>query len=108
MHLGNRLGALAGVFSAIDAAGVGAIMALLVAILRRALNWANIKDVTSSTLKSTGSVFLILFRAFVFKTFVGFNDLPFKMSAWVEAQGFGGKQVVIAILILFMILGTFL
>lgn len=95
MHLGNRLGALAGVFSAIDAAGVGAIMALLVAILRRALNWANIKDVTSSTLKSTGSVFLILFRAFVFKTFVGFTDLPFKMSVWVEARGFSGKQVVI-------------
>ena len=63
---------------------------------------------TSATLKATGTVFLILFGAFVFKTFVGFTGLPIKMTDWVEAQGFTGLQVVVAILILFMILGTFL
>ncbi len=101
-------GIYAGVFSAIEAAGMGAIMALGVTILRRALTWNNIKDVTNSTLKSTGTVFLILFGAFVFKTFVGFTGLPVKMTAWVDAQGFTGFQVVIAILVLFIILGTFL
>ena len=101
-------GIYVGMFSAIEAAGVGAIMALAVTILRRALSWPNIKEVVSSTLKSTGTVFLILFGAFVFKTFVGFTGLPVKMTAWVDAAGFGGFQVVIAILILFMILGTFL
>ncbi|PSL20046.1 TRAP transporter large permease [Shimia abyssi] len=101
-------GIYAGVFSAIEAAGVGAILAFLVTIMRRALTWTNIKDVTSSALKSTGTVFLILFGAFVFKTFVGFTGLPIKMTGWVEAQGFSGMQVVIAILIMFMVLGTFL
>jgi len=101
-------GIYAGVFSAIEAAGIGAIMALGVTVLRRALTWKNIQDVTTSTLKSTGTVFLILFGAFVFKTFVGFTGLPLKLTDWVEAQGFNGFQVVVAILILFMILGTFL
>ncbi len=101
-------GIYAGVFSAIEAAGIGAIMALAVTILRRALTWENIQDVTKSTLKSTGTVFLILFGAFVFKTFVGFTGLPLKLTGWVEGQGFNGFQVVVAILILFMILGTFL
>ncbi len=101
-------GIYAGVFSAIEAAGIGAILAFLVTLMRRALSWANIKDVVQSTLKSTGTVFLILFGAFVFKTFVGFTGLPIKMTAWVEMQGFTGLQVVIAILIFFMILGTFL
>ena len=63
-------GIYAGVFSAVEAAGVGAFLALLVTIGRRKLSWENIVEVISSTLKSTGTVFLILFGAFVFKTFV--------------------------------------
>lgn len=101
-------GIYAGVFSAIEAAGIGAILAFLVTLLRGALNWANLKEVTTSTLKSTGTVFLILFGAFVFKTFVGFTGIPVKMTGWVEAQGFTASQVVITILILFIVLGTFL
>ncbi|MEM7303773.1 MAG: TRAP transporter large permease [Pseudomonadota bacterium] len=101
-------GIYAGMFSAIEAAGIGAILAFLVTIIRKALTWANIKDVTTATLKSTGTVFLILFGAFVFKTFVGFTGLPIKLTGWIEAQGLTGLQVVIAILILFIILGTFL
>lgn len=101
-------GIYTGVFSAVEAAGIGAFLALLVTIIRRALNWRNISEVTLTTLKSTGTVFLILFGAFVFKTFIGFTGLPIKLTAWVDAQGFGAFQVVIAVLLLFMILGTFL
>ena len=101
-------GIYAGVFSAIEAAGIGAILAFAVTFFRKALSWENIKEVTTSTLKSTGTVFLILFGAFVFKTFVGFTGLPLKITDWIEVQGFTGMQVVVAILVIFMILGTFL
>ena len=101
-------GIYTGVFSAIEAAGVGAFLALLVTIGRRALSWGNAVEVISSTLKSTGTVFLILFGAFVFKTFVGFTGIPFVMTQWVGEQGYSGIQVVIAILVMFMVLGTFL
>jgi tripartite ATP-independent transporter DctM subunit len=101
-------GIYTGVFSAVEAAGVGAFLALLVTIMRRKLGWGNIVNVTTSTLKSSGTVFLILFGAFVFKTFVGFTGIPFTMTSWVEAQGFSGIQVVIAVLVMFMVLGTFL
>ncbi len=101
-------GIYAGAFSAVEAAGIGAFLALLVCILRKALTWPNIVDVAISTLKSTGTVFLILFGAFVFKTFVGFTGIAFDASLWVEAQGFSSFQIVLAILVMFMILGTFL
>lgn len=101
-------GIYAGVFSAVEAAGIGAILALCVTIMRRALSWKNLVDVTGSTLKSTGTVFLILFGAFVFKTFIGFTGIPIKMTSWVETQGFSGMQVVLTILVMFMVLGTFL
>ena len=101
-------GIYTGVFSAVEAAGIGAFLALLVCIFRRALTWTNIVEVAASTLKSTGTVFLILFGAFVFKTFVGFTGIAYDASLWVEAQGFSGFQVVLAILVMFMVLGTFL
>ena len=101
-------GIYTGVFSAVEAAGVGAFLALLVTIIRGKLTWQNAKDVVASTLKSTGTVFLILFGAFVFKTFVGFTGVTFALTQWVEAQGFTAMQVVIAILLAFIVLGTFL
>jgi len=101
-------GIYTGVFSAVEAAGVGAFLALLVTMIRRAFSWQNMREVTLSTLKSTGTVFLILFGAFVFKTFVGFTGITFALTQWVELQGFTANQVVIAILFGFIVLGMFM
>ncbi len=101
-------GIYGGVFSAVEAAGIGAALALIVTIIRGALSWENLKAVFLGTLKSSGTLFMILFGAFVFKSFVGFTGVAFAMSQWVEAQGFTGMQVVIAFLIMFIVLGTFM
>ena len=101
-------GIYTGVFSAVEAAGIGAFMALIASIARRAITWDAITDVTVNTLKSTGMVFLILFGAFVFKTFIGFTGVTYSLTLWVEGLGLSGVQVVIAILIGFILLGTFM
>ena len=101
-------GIYTGVFSAVEAAGIGAFLALIVCFVRGAINWDSLKDVTTSTLKSTGMVFFILFGAFVFKTFIGFTGVTYAMSQWIEAQGYGAIQVVVAILLAFIVLGTFM
>lgn len=101
-------GIYTGVFSAVEAAGVGAFLALLVTAIRRALTWKNTVSVVTGTMKSTGTVFLILFGAFVFKTFVGFTGIPFRIAGWVGAQEFSSLQVVVAVLAVFIVLGTFL
>ena len=101
-------GIYGGIFSAVEAAGIGAFLALIVTMLRGALTFKGLSEVANNTLKSTGTVFLILFGAFVFKTFVGFTGIPLVMTNWVSSQGFGGTEVLIAILLMFMVLGTFL
>ncbi len=101
-------GIYAGVFSAVEAAGIGAALALLVCVVRRRLNWAAAKEAVTETLKSTGTVFFILFGAFVFKTFVGFTGLAYQLSLWVGEQEFSAVQVVVAVLAMYIILGTFL
>ena len=101
-------GIYTGVFSAVEAAGIGACLALLVTVFRGAATWTNMNEVFASTLKSSGTVFMILFGAFVFKTFIGFTGITYSLSLWVEAQGFTAMQVVVAFLAIFIILGMFM
>ncbi|WP_171207971.1 MULTISPECIES: TRAP transporter large permease [unclassified Ruegeria] len=101
-------GIYGGAFSAVEAAGIGAALTLVVTALRGKCTLQAMNEVFSSTLRATGSVYLILFGAFIFKTFVGFTSITFVLSSWVEAQGFTGLQVVIAFLVMFIILGMFL
>lgn len=101
-------GIYTGIFSAVEAAGIGAGMAFVVAFIRKSVTFASLRLVFESTLKASGTLFLILFGAFVFKTFIGFTGLTTTLAAWVEIQGFSGFQIVIAFLIMFIILGTFM
>lgn len=101
-------GIYGGIFSAVEAAGIGAFLAMLVTAIRRKLTIANLTEVFSSTLKSSGTVFMILFGAFVFKTFIGFTGVTYAMSLWVEAQGYSAMQVVVAFLAIFIVLGMFM
>ena len=101
-------GIYAGVFSAVEAAGVGTFLTFAAAAARRTLTLRAVADVLTSTLRATGTAFLILFGAFVFKTFVGFTEIMFTVSGWVAEQGFSGFQVALAVLAAFVVLGAVL
>ncbi len=101
-------GIYAGAFSAVEAAGVGAILALIVTALRGQATWPNLREVFTSTLSSTGTVFMILFGAFVFKTFIGFTGVTYALSLWVGDLGLTGFQVVVVFLAIFIVLGMFM
>ena len=101
-------GIYAGIFSAMEAAGVGAFLILLVALARRTLTRDAFGEAVLSTLRACGTVFLILIGAYVFKVFLGFTELPFAAARWVGDQGWSGGQVVALLLAMFIVLGTFL
>ncbi len=74
--LGSILGGLA---TPTEAAGVGAMGALLLAVLRRELNITQLRDIAISTTKTTSMVFFILIGASLF-------SLVFR--------GYGGEELV--------------
>ncbi|MYF40500.1 MAG: TRAP transporter large permease subunit, partial [Rhodothermaceae bacterium] len=61
-----------------------------------------------ATLKASGTAFLVLLGAFVFKVFLGFTGIAFVASEWVAEQGFSGAQIAAIVLLMFVALGTFL
>ena len=101
-------GIYAGIFSAIEAAGVGAMLTLVAAFVRRALDRKTVVEVVGATLKASGTAFLVLAGAFVFKVFLGLSGIAFVASEWVGQQGFSSAQVVALVLVMFIVLGTFL
>ena len=101
-------GIYAGAFSATEAAGVGAFLALLVALVRRSLTRDALGEVVAATLRACGTVFLILIGAYVFRVFLGFTEVPFAAARWVGEQGWSAAQVVSLLLAMFIVLGTFM
>ena len=101
-------GIYAGVFSAVEAAGIGAALAFVVALVRRSLDLAGLAQVADQTLTACGSVFYILFGAFVFKTFVAFTGIPYALTEAIGATGLGATGVILLVLCVLIVLGTFL
>ncbi|MDE2652183.1 MAG: TRAP transporter large permease [Gemmatimonadota bacterium] len=101
-------GIYAGVFSALEASGVGAFLTLLVALARRSLTRKTFAECLLSTLRACGTVFLILIGAYVFKVFLGYTQTPLALAAWIGEQGWSGPQVVAVVLAMFIVLGTIL
>jgi tripartite ATP-independent transporter DctM subunit len=101
-------GIYAGILSAVEAAGVGAFLAGAVAVGRRALTRKAASDVVKATMSATGTAFLILAGAFVFKVFMGHTGTLFVVSEWIDGRNFSAIQVVAVVLALSVLLGTFL
>ena len=56
-------GMYAGLFTPIEASGVGACLTLLVALLRGKLSWAVLKAIVLQTMRTSATIFLILMGA---------------------------------------------
>lgn len=97
-----------GVFSAVEAAGIGAFLSFLVALLRKAVTLETMKDVLQSTLRSTATTFFILMGAFIFTPFVALSGIPTALTD--SLSGFAGSQLSVLLIILafYVVLGTFL
>jgi len=96
---------LAGVATPTEAAGVGAMGALILAIVRRQLDLPRLKEVMQSTLKISSMVFLILIGASVFSlVFRGYGGDD-GVRAVLEALPGGVIGAVIVVMLVMFLLG---
>ncbi|MDH3612865.1 MAG: TRAP transporter large permease subunit [Gammaproteobacteria bacterium] len=96
---------LAGLATPTEAAGVGAMGALLLAVFRRQLNLERLQEVMRSTLKISSMVFLILIGASVFSlVFRGYGGDD-GVRAILEALPGGVIGAVIVVMLVMFLLG---
>ena len=101
-------GIYAGVFTAMEAAGVGAFGAVAIALLRRSLDWAALRSIVVETVKTTANLFAVFFGALLFANFVTLAGLPSAIEAWIAGSDLGPLSVLAAVVLIYVALGCIL
>jgi C4-dicarboxylate transporter DctM subunit len=97
-----------GWFSPTEAAALAAFAAILIAMLTGAMGWRGLWEALLETAYTTASVFFIVVGAFIFSRFVVLTQIPNELAAWVKAAGLAPAWILLAVMALYFLLGTFL
>jgi C4-dicarboxylate transporter DctM subunit len=102
------VGLLIGWFTPTEAGAMGAFGALVLSLVRKRLDWHRLRDATVDTIRTAGMIFTILIGALVFTSFLAVTTIPMEVAEWVGGIGLPPMGVMIIILIIYLLLGTFL
>jgi tripartite ATP-independent transporter DctM subunit len=101
-------GIYAGVFTPVEAASVGAFLAMLYALWRRSLGGGNFGDILLDTVQTTSFVFLILIGALVFGPFLALSGLPEYLANWLVDLDVPRLVILLIVLAVYIVLGTWM
>lgn len=91
-----------------EAAGLGAAGALGLAYLKRKLNRTTFKTSIAETLKASAMIFLLLGGASIFTTFLSTTGVISSATTSLISMKLSPRMILIAIFILYIVLGMFL
>jgi len=93
-----------GFFTPIEAGGIGAAGAMVIAVVRRRMTLKKLFSALVDTAKITGMVFAIIMGALVLNQFLAITGLPTAAAEMVANSGFG-QLTILAIIVVFYIIG---
>lgn len=96
-----------GLFTATEAAGVGASGAFLFALWRGTLSARDYLDCAVETARIAAALFAILIGALLFSQLMNFGGLPRALQQFVTGFGVEPYVVIVVICALYIVLGTF-
>jgi len=98
-------GIYGGMFTATEAAGMGAGGAFLIGLLRGRLSKADILRSLLESTRTTAAVFTILIGALLFGYFLTITQTPQKVTAFLTGLGIGSYGILTLILLMYLVLG---
>lgn len=97
-----------GVFTPVEAAGVGAGLVILMAIAMRKLTWADFKQAMAQTVHTTAMLYLIVIGASVLNPFLAITHVPATLGEAMTSAGLGPYGVLLMIILAYIVLGMFM
>jgi C4-dicarboxylate transporter, DctM subunit len=94
-----------GIFTVTEAAAIGAIGALLLALANRGLTWSNLGPSLKHTAQTTVMIFTIIIGAMLFGYFLSVTKLPMGLADWIASLGLSSYVVLIIIILTYLLLG---
>jgi C4-dicarboxylate transporter DctM subunit len=94
-----------GLFSATEAAGVGAFGAFVFAVATRRLSFENLRKSLNITMKNTAMGFIIIAGAMIFGYFLAVTRLPTQLANSLKEMQLDGYMFIVLVIILYIFLG---
>ena len=101
-------GIYGGVFTPVEAAAVGAVLAMVFAAARRRFTPSLIADALLNTVSTTAMIYFIIIGAAVFSPFLALTRIPEDLAGALHGLNLGPVTLLVIILAAFIALGTFL
>lgn len=99
-------GMYVGLFSPTEAAGVGALGAMIIALLRGRMTWKNLLECLNSTLRVTAFLFAIMLGAFILNYFLAITHLPSNLAGFISGLDMSPITLLLMILLAYIFLGA--
>jgi tripartite ATP-independent transporter DctM subunit len=101
-------GIYGGVFTPVEAGGVGALGALLIAIAKRRITLPMMWSVLVETGVVTAAISFLIISAHMYANMLALSRLPNVLGNWIDAANLGLTTLLILYLVLLVLLGTIL
>lgn len=101
-------GIYTGLFSPVEAAGVGVALVALYGVATRRLNWTVLREAGRDSVVTTATVMLILIGAHMINPFLALSHIPTAVGEGLAALGLGTLGTLVVILFAYVVLGLFL
>lgn len=101
-------GLLVGWFTPTEAAGIGAAGAIIIAFVKRSLNWEKLKLALLGTAKTSAMVLLIIACAMIFSRFLTVTTLPQALARWVGGLDASPYVILLCIMFIYVVGGCFM
>ena len=93
-----------GIFTATEAAGIGAFGAFIIVVLKGKLSLSSFKDTLIETVKITSMLFFLLFGAILFSNFINLDGLPNDLRNFLSNFNFNIYTLLLLIFLIYLIL----
>ena len=108
LFLGTIGGIYAGIFSPTEAASVGAFGAIVLGAVGGRLTWKSFVQSIENTVGTCGLLFVIIFGANLFSSFMVQTHLPNTLADAAETFNLSGPMVMVMIVVAYIFFGCFL
>ncbi|MGO3872172.1 MAG: TRAP transporter large permease [Alcaligenes sp.] len=97
-----------GIATATEAAVLGVIGSLVIALFGRSLSWRNFTDSLLGAARTSCMISFILIGAAYLTSAMSFTGLPANLAAWIGSLGLSQYALIAVLTVFFIVLGAFL
>ena len=101
-------GIYGGIVTATEAGALGALLALIIGLWYRALDWRSLWEVFVETGYISATLLFLIIAANMYSRMLGMAGLPTLFSEWLTEMNFGLHQLMAIYVVVLIILGTVL